>query len=42
LLVTGLLIGGSVVVSMLRPSTGPAAVGWVPGSPKAKPPPKKD
>ena len=41
LVITGLLIGGSVVVSMLRPSEGPAAVGWVPGSPKAKPP-KKD
>ena len=41
LLITALLIGGSVVVSMLRPSEGPVAVGWVPGSPKAKPP-KKD
>ena len=41
LVVTGLLIGGSVVVSILRPSEGPVAVGWVPGSPKAKPP-KKD
>ncbi len=37
LLITALLIGGSVVVSMLRPSEGPVAVGWVPGSPKAKP-----
>jgi hypothetical protein len=41
LLITALLIGGSVVVSILRPTVEPVAVGWVPGSPKAKPP-KKD
>ena len=41
LVVTGVLIGGSVLVSMLRPSVEPAARGWVPGSPRAKPP-KKD
>jgi tellurite resistance protein TerC len=40
LLITALLIGGSVLVSILRPAKEPMPLGWVPGSPKSKPPPK--
>ena len=38
LAITGILIGGSVAISMLRPAEGPVSRGWVPGSsPKPKP-----
>ena len=40
LVITGVLIGGSMLVSMLRPAAKPVARGWVPGSPRAKPPRK--
>jgi tellurite resistance protein TerC len=38
LAITGVLIAGSVAISMLRPAKGPVSHGWVPGSsPKPKP-----
>jgi tellurite resistance protein TerC len=40
LLLTGLLIGASVVISVIRPPVKPVARGWVPGSPTRKPKPK--
>jgi tellurite resistance protein TerC len=38
LAITGLLIGGSVAISMLRPAKEPVSHGWIPGSsPKPRP-----
>jgi tellurite resistance protein TerC len=37
LVITGLLIGGSIAISLLRPAPEAVPHGWVPGSPPAKP-----